>query len=310
MTILLGIILGSAPGAADLGAQSDMFDVVEHHYVDNGDVRIHYVSAGEGPLVVFIHGFPDFWYTWRHQMAGLQDRFRVVAIDQRGYNLSGQPEGVEAYAMRFQTGDVATVIRDLGEESATIIGHDLGGFVAWEFAFAFPQMTDRLVVLNAPHPSGLGRELAINVQQRRNSAYARVFQAGSPSDPEVFFGGPMTPQTLSGWVSDPAARPRYVEAFERSDLAGMLNFYKANYPEAPEQGTAVRIPEFPPLTMPVLVFHGLPDQYLLASGLNGMWEWINSDFTLVTVPEAGHFVQHGAAELVTSTIRSWLLARQ
>jgi pimeloyl-ACP methyl ester carboxylesterase len=310
ITIFLSILMGGTAGATDLQAQSDIFDEVGHHYVDNGDVQIHYVSAGEGPLVVFIHGFPDFWYTWRHQMAGLQDQFRVVAVDQRGYNLSGQPEGVDAYTMRFQTGDIASVIEDLGEESATIVGHDLGGFVAWEFAFAFPQMTDGLVILNAPHPQGLGRELAINVQQRRNSEYARVFQAGSPDDPEVFFGGPMTPQTLAGWVRDAVARPRYVEAFERSDRAAMLNFYKANYPATPEPGTSVRLPEFPLLAMPVLLFHGLPDRYLLPSGLNSTWDWIDADFTLVTVPEAGHFVQHGATELVTNTLRGWLLARQ
>ena len=83
-------------GASAAQAQSDIFDQVEHHYVDNGDVRIHYVSLGEGPLVVFVHGFPDFWYSWRDQMEALKDDFRVVAVDQRGYNLSGQPEGVDA----------------------------------------------------------------------------------------------------------------------------------------------------------------------------------------------------------------------
>lgn len=309
-SILLIALLGGALATTDIQAQSDVFDEVEDHYVENGDVQIHYVSAGEGPLVVFIHGFPDFWYSWRHQMAGLMDEFRVVAIDQRGYNRSGQPEGVESYAMGLLTGDVATVIRDLGEESATIVGHDWGGAVAWGFAFAFPQMTDRLVILNLPHPQALARELSINVFQRRASQYAVRFQQGSADDPEIFFGNPMTPQTLAGWVTDEAARARYVEAFERSDFTAMLNYYKANYPEIPEPGTSVRLPQVPRLTIPVLVFHGLQDQALLATGLNGTWEWIDADLTLVTVPDAGHFVQQDAAELVTSTIRWWLLMRR
>jgi pimeloyl-ACP methyl ester carboxylesterase len=310
MSILLIALVGSAMATTDLQAQSDIFDQVEHHYVENGAVPIHYVSAGEGPLVVFLHGFPDFWYSWRHQMAGLMDQFRVVALDLRGYNRSGQPEGVEAYRMGLLTGDVATVIRDLGEESATIVGHDWGGAVAWQFAFAFPQMTDQLVVLNLPHPQAMARELSINVFQRRASQYAVRFQEGSPDDPDIFFGNPMTPQTLAGWVTDPAARARYVEAFERSDFTAMLNYYKANYPALPEPGTSVRLPEVPRIDVPVLVFHGLQDTALLSAGLNGTWEWIDADYTLVTVPDAGHFVQQDAPELVTSTIRWWLLARR
>lgn len=306
----LGIAMATLVLASDSSAQDDFYDEVSHHFVDNDGVRIHYVSAGSGPLVVFIHGFPDFWYTWRHQMAGLRDRFRVVAIDQRGYNQSGQPEGVDAYDMRFQTADVAAVIRDAGEESATIVGHDLGGFVAWQFALTFPEMTDRLVILNAPHPAGLARELATNVTQRRSSAYARGFKAGSADDPQIFFGNPMTPETLSSWVTDEAARARYVQAFERSDFTAMLNFYKANYPETPPPGVSEPLPEFPRLGMPVLFFHGLPDPYLLVDGLARMWEWIDADLTLVTVPGAGHFVQQGAPELVTETLREWLLARQ
>jgi len=308
--LALGFAVATLALASDSSAQEDLYDEVSHHFVDSEGVRIHYVSAGSGPLVVFLHGFPDFWYTWRHQMAGLRDRFRVVAIDQRGYNQSGQPEGVDAYGMRFQTADVAAVIRDAGEESATIVGHDLGGFVAWQFALTFPDKTDRLVILNAPHPAGLARELATNVTQRRSSAYARGFQAGSADDPQIFFGNPMTPETLSSWVTDEEARARYLQAFERSDFTAMLNFYKANYPETPPPGVSEPLPEFPRLGMPVLVFHGLPDPYLLVDGLARTWEWIGADLTLVTVPGAGHFVQQGAPELVTETLREWLLARQ
>ena len=295
--------------AAPVSAQTDLFDRVTHGYATSeGGIKIHYATIGKGPLVVMIHGFPDFWYSWRHQMDALSDKFQVVAIDQRGYNLSDKPPGVENYDMRLLVGDVAAVIKHLGRDKATIVGHDWGGMVAWQFAMNLPQMTENLIVLNLPHPTGLLRELKSNPEQIKNSEYARTFQHQSPKDPAVFFGRPMTPETLSGWVKDPAARKRYVEAFQRSDFDAMLNYYKRNYP-ATSGADAPAAPPFPKVKAPVLMFHGLNDQALHSDGLSGTWNWVEKDLTLVTIPGAGHFVQQDAAELVTSTMRYWLEAR-
>ena len=287
---------------------ADLLDEVVHGFADNNGVKIHYASVGTGPLVVMVHGFPDYWYSWRHQMQALKEDFKVVAIDQRGYNKSDQPEGVDQYAMPHLIGDVAAVIKHLGREKATIVGHDWGGAVAWQFAFARPDLTENLVIMNVPHPNGLARELAINPQQQKNSAYARRFQEGSPEDPDIMFGGPMRAETLAGWVKDPAAKELYVDAFSRSSFDGMLNFYKANYPRTPAPD-APAPPTPPKLTMPVLVFHGLLDTALLSDGLNNTWDWIDADLTIVTAPKANHFVQHDAAELVSSTLSWWLKAR-
>ena len=292
-----------------ISTQGDVFDRVTHgHAVSEGGVKIHYASLGKGPLVVMIHGFPDFWYTWRHQMEALSPNFQVVAIDQRGYNLSDKPAGVEQYDMKLLVADVAAVIRHLKQEKATIVGHDWGGMVAWQFAMNLPQMTENLVILNLPHPNGLLRELQSNPEQIKNSEYARTFQRLTPKDPNVFFGNPMTPQTLSGWVRDPAARKRYVEAFERSDFDAMLNYYKRNYPA--ESGAALKAaPEPPKVKAPVLLFHGLNDTALHHAALAGTWNWVEKDLTIVTVPGAGHFVQQDAAEFVSNTMKSWLQAR-
>jgi epoxide hydrolase 4 len=300
--LLSGLLLwGSAVRAAEL-------EQVTSHYADSEGVKIHYVSAGDGPLVVFIHGFPDFWYGWREQMAGLKDRFRVVAMDQRGYNLSDRPDGVASYDMSLLVADVIAVIRDAGAERAVIVGHDWGGAVAWQVAFRQPAVVDRLVILNLPHPRGMARELATNPEQRANAAYAQRFREGSADDPNILFGGPMTAENLAGWVRDEQARSRYVEAFRRSDFAAMLNYYKRNYPPLPPAGAAPQI-EAPRLDMPVLMFHGLEDRALDAAALNDTWQWLDADLTLVTVPGAGHFVQQDASELVTSTLRWWLLSR-
>jgi pimeloyl-ACP methyl ester carboxylesterase len=166
-------------------AQGDLFDRVSHGYAPSaGGVKIHYATLGKGPLVVMIHGFPDFWYSWRHQMEALSKDYQVV--------------GVENYDMRLLVGDVAAVIKHLGRDRATIVGHDWGGAVAWQFAINLPQMTENLVILNLPHPQGLSRELRVNPEQIKNSEYARTFQQKTPDDPTVFFGRPMTAETLAG----------------------------------------------------------------------------------------------------------------
>ena len=275
---------------------AELMDRVEHRYAENEGVRIHYVVAGAGPLVVMVHGFPDFWYSWREQIAALEDTYRIAAVDLRGYNGSDKPEGVEKYAMPHLVADIAAVIAAEGEESAVVTGHDWGGAIAWSLAMSRPELVSALVILNLPHPAGLRRELATNPDQRRSSAYAYAFQ-----QPDAH--RELTAEGLAGWVTDESARARYVEAFEASDFEAMLNYYKANFPSVPEADDAVT---FPKVQCPVLMFHGLDDQALLPGALNDTWRWVERDLTLVTLPGAGHFVQQDASEIVSETMRDWL----
>ena len=290
--ILTALALFNATALAD----SDLEKRVEHGYADSNGVKIHYASLGKGPLIVMIHGFPDFWYTWRDQMEALSKNYQVVAIDQRGYNLSDKPKGVENYDMRLLVGDVAAVVKHMKQDKAIIVGHDWGGIVAWTFAMMLPNMTDKLVILNLPHPRGLNHELTHNPQQQKNSQYARNFQ-----QPDAHTK--LTAEQLSGWVKDPEAKKKYIEAFKRSDFEAMLNYYKRNYPREPyteDTSPVIKV------KMPVLMIHGLNDQALLAGALNNTWEWLEKDLTLVTIPGAGHFVQQDASDLVTRTIKMWL----
>jgi pimeloyl-ACP methyl ester carboxylesterase len=179
--------------------------------------------------------------------------------------------------------------------------------VAWSFAFSKPHLLDKLVILNLPHPRGIANVVASNPTARANTNYAQVFRQKSASDPEVFFGGPMNVNSLSGWVTDQDAKIRYQEAFAQSDFDGMLNYYKANYPPPPAPD-APSPPAPPIVTSPVLIFHGLKDTALHSDGLNNTWDWVDKDVTIVSAPNAGHFVQQDAAELVTTTMKWWLLA--
>ena len=266
-------------------------------YADSSGVKIHYVTKGEGDLVVLLHGFPDFWYSWREQIPALAEHFQVVALDLRGYNKSDQPEGVEEYALPKLVDDVKAVIEHLGRDKAVIVGHDWGGFIAWNFAMQYPEMTDRLVILNLPHPKGLMRELANNPEQQANSAYARQFQ-----QPDA--ASNIRPEMIAMWVKDPEARKKYVEAFKNSSMEGMLNYYKANYPREPysEEPAA----DLPPVKCRVLMFHGLDDSALLPGALNDTWKWLEKDLTLITIPGSGHFVQQDASDQVTKAMVLWL----
>ena len=275
---------------------ADLHERVKHGFADSNGVKIHYATLGKGPLVVMIHGFPDYWYTWRHQMEALAGEHQVVAIDMRGYNKSDKPKGVEQYDMRLLIGDVLAVVKHFKQEKATIVGHDWGGAVAWGVAMAAPQVCEKLIILNLPHMRGLARELANNPQQQKNSAYARAFQL-----PGAHLA--LTAKWLSRWVKDPKARARYVVAFKRSDFKAMLNYYKRNYPRKPykeDKSPAV------PVKMPVLMFHGLNDTALLPGALNDTWKWPEKDLTPVTIPGAGHFVQQDASNQVSRTMKMWL----
>ena len=167
-----------------------------------------------------------------------------------------------------------------------------------------PDVCERLVILSVPHPAGFSRQLASSEEQRRDSQYARDFQA--PDSHEA-----LTAEGLAAWVTDAAARARYVEAFRRSSFDAMMNYYRVNYPRI-EPGTepareARPAPaSWPRIRCPVLVLHGLRDRALHAGGHGGSWDWIDAETTLVMFPDAGHWIQHDQPERVGETIRDWL----
>ena len=154
MKYLLSIAIAFVVLVSTVVADESVFDKVTHHYAENDGVKIHYVSMGEGPVLIMLHGFPDFWYTWRYQMAELSKDYKVVAVDLRGYNKSDAPEGVENYTMPILMKDVIAVIDDLKLKNATIIANDWGGAIAWQVATYYPNRVDKLIALNIPHPAG------------------------------------------------------------------------------------------------------------------------------------------------------------
>jgi pimeloyl-ACP methyl ester carboxylesterase len=295
-TILLMLSL-SGTVAAQIDVD-EIYDLVEHHYADNDGVQIHYVTLGEGPVVLFIHGFPNQWYDWRYQMADLAVDHKVVAISLRGYNRSDKPKGVENYEIVHLTADVAAVLGDLGSDNATIVGHDWGGIIAWAFAENYPQLTSNLVVFNRPHPRSRKREMALNNEQKRRSAYIARF---TTSDGDL--GGIDAERRAQGHAGT-VWYERYLGAYQRSDYEAMLNYYRAYYPTPPwmvDDSPIVKIP------VSVLEFHGLDDGAYVNQALNDTWESMGKDLTLVTLPGVGHNSQNTAdTAFVTSMLRAWM----
>ena len=294
--VLLCLLFPFAVQAQDIASR------VENGYADSDGVRIHYATLGnpKDPPVLMIHGFPDYWYSWRALMADLSRDHYTIAIDQRGYNLSDKPEGEQNYRLKYMVGDVAAVLHQLGLAKATIVGHDWGGVVAWQVAIDRPDLVDRLVILNLPHLRGLRRELAANPQQQKNSAYARSFmQDGFAKKLSV----PALVDIAVPDKSDVDTREKYTQAMQRSSIEAMLDYYRQNYPREPYAADTSPVVK---VRAPVLMIHGLDDPFLLPGALDGTWQWVDNTLTIVTLPHVGHFVLRDAPTQVIPVVRNWL----
>lgn len=290
-------------------------------------VDLHYVTVppdpeavdnptGAAPLVVLLHGFPSFWYAWRHQLDSLAAAgYRVVAPDLRGYNRSSSPPGVGSYRPAELVADVRGLIEHRGASRATIVGHDWGGLIAWETAIREPEVVAQLAVLNAPHPAVYRRALVHSPAQLLRSWY--VFAVQLPWLPERLLGADdyaLLETTLSETATDgtftPAEIDRYREAMARTDsLSGPLNYYRAIGRETIGDGVRSLLPGMetrdPTVTVPTLVLWGEQDPVLGTELLDGLHQWV-PERRVRRFPDAGHWVHLDAPDRVTDELRATL----
>ncbi|RNF38097.1 alpha/beta fold hydrolase [Planococcus salinus] len=278
------------------------------HYIETNSVTLHTAVAGpeDGPLVVLLHGFPEFWYGWRHQIDALAEQgYRVVIPDQRGYSKSGKPEGIEQYTMDVLRDDITGLIDHFGHNHAVVIGHDWGGAVAWHLAATKPAYAEKLIIINIPHPHAMPRVLKRNPLQWVKSSYIGFFQL--PNMPEKMmeagnYGS--LKQAFNVTSKQHAFSEKDLEQYEKSwdqpgSLTGMLNWYRALKKGSLQQTPAA------PVTVPVRMIWGLGDQFL-----SPMLAKESMNFCLdgkgVFVGEATHWVQHEQPEIVNSLIQRFL----
>jgi epoxide hydrolase 4 len=279
--------------------------VLEHGHLAVGQVRLHYVRQGRGPLLLLLHGFPDFWYGWRHQIPEFAKDHDVVALDMRGYNDSDKPRGRAAYRMQTLVEDVAETIRGLGHDKAVVAGHDWGGAVAWAFAYAHPEMLDGLIILNAPHPAVFVKAIR-TWRQLRRSWYMLLFQL--PVLPEWLItrsnGSLMRTVYRDTAIQKGAITGSDLEAYQAAvrkpgAATGMLNYYRNLFGAV---GPARRLGK---IEVPTLVVWGVGDVALGLELTEGLDRYA-ANLTLFRVADAGHFVHQERPEIVNLHMRQFL----
>jgi pimeloyl-ACP methyl ester carboxylesterase len=271
-----------------------------------GGVLLHYVEAGEGPLVVLLHGFPEFWYSWRRQIPVLaQAGFHVVAPDMRGYDLSDKPQGWRAYDAGLLADDIAGLIRSFGEKDAYVVGHDWGAAVAYTVAMSHPEVVRRLAILNVPHTARM-LEGFRTLRQLRKSWYMFFFQI--PKLPEYLIGRDdfsFAKRSLRSDSKDAFSDEdleRYVEAWAQPGaLTGMINYYRAALRRSPRKTLA----QMRPIEAQTMVIWGMRDRHLGSELAEPASEWV-PNLRMERIPEATHWVQHDAPERVNELLIDFL----
>jgi pimeloyl-ACP methyl ester carboxylesterase len=283
----------------------------KHDFADVGEIRMHYVTQGKGKLLLLLHGFPDFWYEWRFQISPLAEHFRVVAPDLRGYNETDKPKDVDKYRLNFLTQDVLGLINALGEKEAMIVGHDWGGAIAWSLAAYYPEATEKLVVLNAPHPNAYTKRISGLWRQLQKSWYVFFFQ--TPDIPEkvlsrnnyAFLKSMLLNSLVKKGIFTDEDLSAYVNAWSKPGaLTAAINYYRANM--NPAILFSEKMAAFPKIESPTLVVWGDQDVALSKDLTIDTDEFVDAPYSIKYFPNCGHWVHLEEPELVTKCLLEFL----
>jgi pimeloyl-ACP methyl ester carboxylesterase len=278
-----------------------------HASIKTNGINLHVVQTGpeDGPLVILLHGFPEFWYGWREQIDFLAGQgFRVWAPDQRGYNLSDKPKGLAAYNLDQLSADVIGLIDAAGREKAFLVGHDWGAAVAWWTACKYPERLSKMVILNVPHHKVFRETLNKDGEQRRKSWYIAFFQI--PWLPEVL-GGLRNTETFAQSLQQTSRPGTFTEAdlaeyrkawSQPGALTSMMNWYRAVVQKPP------RAPD-PRVKVPTLVLWGKKDHFLKHEMAQASIE-LCDDGRLVYFDDATHWLHHEEPERVNQLMAEFL----
>jgi epoxide hydrolase 4 len=329
--MLGGLMAASLPTSAQAQSATAAF---QHNYANVNGVRLHYASVGKGPLVLFLHGYPSFWYQWKDQMAEMGRDHQAVGLDMRGYNLSSRPEGLEPYKMKHLVEDVRQFAEQIGgkDKKFVLVAHDWGANVAWVFAMYHPEMLEKLIIINGAHPFVSERELRENAAQRYASNYFFVFGGylapGEKPIDENDTKESAVRRAHAGFVDAEVKSGRYTEEDRQawidawsqagSTTAG-LNYYRANHRNPPfndrhpastiaHSWSAKEVTEGAKSTVikiPTLVIWGMKDTAILVGHLSGLDKWV-TNLSVRLYPDDDHWVMLEKHTHVAQDIRRFI----
>lgn len=268
---------------------------MNHRRIQLSGAELHFVEEGDGPLIVLLHGYPEFWYSWRNQIPALaRAGFRVIAPDLRGYNESSKPAEVDAYRVSRLVQDIVELIEREAQEPCVLVGHDWGGVVAWFVAMTRPELLRKLVILNSPHPVPYARELRRSREQKLRAMYQILFAA--PIVGPLFLRFSLFLMRFAGrFTHEDLAEMR--AAWRRPGvMRSMRNYYRALLRSRQELRALVR-----PIELPTLLIWGIHDPVFIRETTENFAEYVPK-LRVERVPRAGHFVQTDAAEKVTELL--------
>ncbi|VXD24330.1 conserved hypothetical protein [Planktothrix serta PCC 8927] len=277
-------------------------------FITTNGVKLHYVTQGEGPLMVLLHGFPEFWYSWRYQIPEFAQAYQVVAVDLRGYNESEKPKELSAYSLKELVLDVKGLIAGLGYDECVLVGHDWGGAIAWSFAYTYPQMLSKLIVLNLPHPTKF-KQGFWTIDQLQKSWYIFFFQL--PFFPELWLqaddyrviGELFAKMAIDKNTFSQADLDIYKDAAaKRGALTAMVNYYRNLFPSFLTTQKTQGL-----LNVPTLMIWGENDLALGQELTYGTEEYVR-DFQIRYIPNCSHWVQQERPELVNQYMWEFLNA--
>jgi epoxide hydrolase 4 len=285
-------------------------------------VRLHYVTAGKGPLILFLHGFPEFWYEWKNQLVEFGKDHHAVAPDLRGYNLSDKPAELDQYRMTSLVEDVRAFADHLSHgKKFVLVGHDWGGAVAWSFAIAHPDYLSKLVIVNAPHPGVFARLLTSDPEQQKASQYMLMFRgekAEAMLSDNNYAGlvGAVLGSGLKTGAFTEEDKQEYIKAWSQPGaLTGGLNYYRANRVGPPvagkdtdqkaSTGNFAVDPTALTVKVPTLVIWGEKDTALLTQNLDGLDQFV-PQLTIKRIPDGTHWVIHEKPAEVNGDIRDFI----
>jgi pimeloyl-ACP methyl ester carboxylesterase len=289
-------------------------NMFQHKYADVNNIRIHYVTVGKGRLIMFLHGFPEFWYEWKNQLAEFGRDYQAVAPDMRGYNLSSKPADVEQYRIKYLIEDIRALAEHLGYKKFILVAHDWGAGVAWPFAIRHPDYLEKLIIINGTHPVIITRELRDNPEQRKASQYILVYRTPeaeeilSRNNYAVLVSSLLEDGLKQGYFTE-EDRKAYIEAWSQPGaLTGGLNYYRAvRLGPFTGEGDDILSADASLFTVkvPTLVIWGEKDKWLLTGNLEGLEKYA-PNLTIRRIPDGSHWVIHEKPALVNSYIRKFI----